>query len=123
MHDLEVPTYDTDGHFLHGSDKQFVISNGYGKLRLYDISKGKRPAIDVHGANTIIHKIATSKCGNYAFYCRQRGAITKSDIRMNFRRVANLKGPTGTVTDIQVCGDYVACVGYDRVCHFCHLFG
>ena len=112
--DLEVPLYDTDGHFLYGSEKEFLICNGFGKLRLYDISRSSRPVIDVQGSDEIIHKIATSKWSNYAFYARQKGTITKADIRMNFRTVLNLKGPTGSVTDIKVWGDFVAWVSYDR---------
>jgi hypothetical protein len=33
---------------------------------------------------------------------------------MNLRTVNNLKGPTGSITDIKTCGEFVACVSYDR---------
>jgi hypothetical protein len=59
--DLEVPLYDTDGHFLHGSDKEFIVTNGFGKVRLYDITQKSRPVLDEQVSEEIIHKITTSQ--------------------------------------------------------------
>eukprot|EP00345_Euplotes_harpa_P013807 CAMPEP_0168337244 /NCGR_PEP_ID=MMETSP0213-20121227/12053_1 /TAXON_ID=151035 /ORGANISM="Euplotes harpa, Strain FSP1.4" /LENGTH=226 /DNA_ID=CAMNT_0008342653 /DNA_START=14 /DNA_END=694 /DNA_ORIENTATION=+ len=45
--DLEIPLFDTSGQFLPNSTREFVISNGYGKLRLYDVLRKPKPMIDV----------------------------------------------------------------------------
>jgi len=47
-------------------------------------------------------------CGNYAIYSTQKGELTKTDLRMNFRMVHKFKGAKGTIRDIGVCGDFVA---------------
>ena len=112
--DLEVPTYDTSGQFLPKSDRTFVISNGFGKIRLYDIWVKARPVIDYQSCDYYLSKIKATECGNYVIYASQKGELTKADIRMDFKTVHWFKGSKGTIKDIAVASDFVACVGLDR---------
>lgn len=58
--DLEIPTYDTSGEFLNGSKRQFVISNGHGKLRLYDVNAQARPVVDIQASDMLLSKIRST---------------------------------------------------------------
>ena len=112
--------YDTYGKFLPKSNREFVISNGHGKIRLYDVNAQVRPVIDVQICDYLLPKVYPTECGNCVIYASQRGELIKSDIRMNFRMVHKFKGSKGTIRDIAVSGDFVACVGLDRYLRVYH---
>ena len=112
--DLEVPLYDTSGQFLPNSTREFIISNGHGKVRLYDVLSKPRPSIDIQVWDYMLTKIRPTDCGKYVLFSSQKGELFKSDIRMNFRLVHKLKGSKGTIRDIGVASNIVACIGLDR---------
>jgi hypothetical protein len=106
--DLEIPLYDTSGQFLPQSNREFVVSNGYGKLRLYDVNAQARPVRDTQACNYLLSKVRPTECGNYVIYSTQKGELAKCDIRMDFRMVHKFKGARGTIRDIAIGGDFVA---------------
>lgn len=112
--------YDTSGQFLSGSTREFVISNGYGKLRLYDVCASVKPVIDHQVCDYLLSKAVPTECGKYVIYASQKGDLAKCDLRMNFRMVHKFKGAKGSIRDIAVQANYVACIGLDRYLRVYH---
>jgi hypothetical protein len=75
--DLEIPMFDTSGQFLPGSTREFVISNGYGKLRLYDVCANVKPVIDYQACDYLLSKAVPTECGKYIIYASQKGDLIK----------------------------------------------
>uniref|UniRef100_A0A060T9A9 Ribosome biogenesis protein NSA1 n=1 Tax=Blastobotrys adeninivorans TaxID=409370 RepID=A0A060T9A9_BLAAD len=109
---MRVPVWITNIAFL--SDSKLITSTHYGQLRLYDITKARRPAISAKVSDREIKAMAMAAAEGSVIVTDNHSNVSKYSID-NFEPKGKYHGSTGAAQDVHASqGGYVAAAGLDR---------
>lgn len=109
---MRVPIWITNIAFL--SHSKLITSTHYGQLRLYDITKARRPAISAKVSDREIKAMAVAAAEGNVIVTDNHSNVSKYSID-NFEPKGKYHGSTGAAQDVHASqGGYVAAAGLDR---------
>lgn len=109
---MAVPIWITNIRFL--SPTKFLTTTGYGQIRIYDITKGKRPMSDIKVSDRLIKPLVGGNLkSNSVIFADNHSNISQFSLETH-QLSGKYHGSTGAVQALHATDTLLAAVGLDR---------